>query len=75
MLAWAQSCAPRRCRVHSGSRVFTHTQILIAVFIRVRVGSLGRDMGRRDHSGFTLASIRVIGLIRVRVGSLSRAQR
>ena len=45
-------------------------------FIRIRVRSLGSDMGRPVHSasrGLTLARLEVVGVIRVRVDSLGRA--
>ena len=76
MFAWVQSCAPRSYLVDSGSRGFTQTLILVLVYIRVRVVSLGRDMGGRVHSGsrgFTLMRLEVVGFILFRVGSLGRA--
>ena len=86
MFAWVQSCAPRSYLVHSGSRGFTQTLILVLVYIRVRVGSLGRDMGGRVRVGSLSCSLKSLGsfwfawvhsaaprhakLIRVRVDSL-----
>ena len=40
--AWVQYRAPRGRRVHSGSRGFTRARLVVVVFIRVRVGLLGR---------------------------------
>ena len=57
--ACVPTSAPRRGRLHSGSRRFTRLPLGVVIFIRVRVG--------------THAVLGVVGFIRVLVGSLGSA--